>query len=194
LDALVAYQLALGRQEDFHLETLELKSALASNGRALFLDTGVIGEPGHKNCNACHFNAGGTAGVAGNPQIPGFPVLDGSPRGFNMTAATNVNETSLALSLQLPRDGGFGVLPLPTGGFGNFFFIPGFGDFPAEDFNSTTLVEAADTSPFFHNHTVKTLEDAVAFYGTAAFQTGALSIGSPGGPIPVKISSDPNDP
>lgn len=36
--------------------------------------------------------------------------------------------------------------------------------------------------------------EAVAFYGTPAFQTGALSIGSPGGPIPIKISPDPNDP
>jgi hypothetical protein len=111
-----------------------------------------------------------------------------------MTGATNLNETPLALALGLPRDGGFGVLPLPTGGFGNFFFLPGFGDFPAEDFNTTTLVESADTGPFFHNHTVKTLEEAVAFYGTPAFQAGALSIGSPGGPIPITISPDPKDP
>jgi cytochrome c peroxidase len=194
LDALVAYQLALGRQEDFNLRVLELNSVEAAKGRTLFLDTGAIGEPGHKNCNACHFNAGGTAGAAGNPQIPGFPRLDGSPRGFNMTAATNSNETSLALSLRLPRDGGFGVLPLPTGGFGNFFFIPGIGDLPAEDFNTPALVEAADTGPYFHNHTLRTLEEAIAFYGTPAFQTGPLSIGSPGGPIPVKISADPNDP
>jgi hypothetical protein len=71
-----------------------------------------------------------------------------------------------------------------------------------EDFNLQTLelksvlarVESADTGPFFHNHTVKTLEEAVAFYGTPAFQTAPFSIGSPGGPVPVKISPDPNDP
>jgi cytochrome c peroxidase len=194
LDALVAYQLPLGRQEDFNLQTLELKSALASSGKTLFLDTGFIGEPGHKNCNACHFNAGGTTAAAGNPMIPGFPRLDGSPRGFNMTSATNTNETPLALTLGLPRDGGFGLVPLPTGGFGNFFVIPGFGDFPVEEFNSATLVESADTGPFFHNHTVETLEEAVAFYGTPAFQSAPFSIGSPGGPVPVGISSDSNDP
>jgi hypothetical protein len=91
-----------------------------TTGKTLFLDTGVIGEPGHKNCNACHFNAGGTTAVALNPGIPGFsPRLDGNPRGFNMTAGTNTNETPLALKLGLPRDGGFGVVPIPTGGFGN---------------------------------------------------------------------------
>ena len=35
LDALVAYQLSLGRQEDFNLPTLELKSTLATNGKTL---------------------------------------------------------------------------------------------------------------------------------------------------------------
>src|SRR5262249_2696802 len=39
LDALVAYQLALGRQEDFTLASLELKSTVARNGKALYLDT-----------------------------------------------------------------------------------------------------------------------------------------------------------
>src|SRR6185295_3712507 len=40
LDALVAYQLPLGRQEDFNLPALELKSTVATNGKALFLDSG----------------------------------------------------------------------------------------------------------------------------------------------------------
>ena len=69
LDALAAYQLALGRQEDFDLPALELKSALASTGKTLFLDSGNLFEPGHKNCNACHFNGGGTTGLAFDPTI-----------------------------------------------------------------------------------------------------------------------------
>ena len=197
LDALAVYQLGLGRQEDFALQTLELKSTLADSGKKLFLDTGNIGQPGRKNCNACHFNAGGTAGLSLNPQAPGFtPRLDGNPRGMNASAPTNVNETPFALDLRLPRDGGFGLLLLPTGGFGNFGDVPFLGTRPFEEHNSPPLVEAADTSPFFHNHTLKDLESAVAFYGTPAFQNSPLSIGSPliGGPVPVKISSDPNDP
>ena len=44
LDALAAYQLALGRQEDFDLPALQLKSALASNGKTLYLDSGNLFE------------------------------------------------------------------------------------------------------------------------------------------------------
>ena len=194
LDALSAYQLALGRQEDFDLQSLQLKSSLASTGKSLFLDTGTIAEPGHKNCNACHFNAGGTTGIAFNSQIPGFsPRLDGNPRGFNMSAPVNVNETPVALSLGLPRDGGFGVLPTPLGAFGNFAAVPA-GLFPVEEFNAPPLVEAADTAPFFHNHTAPDLESAVAFYGTSAFKDSFSSIGGPIGLVFVKISPDPNDP
>ena len=50
-------------------------------------------------------------------------------------------------------------------------------------------MESADTGPFFHNHTVKDLESAVAFYGTPAFQNSGQN-----GATPVSISGDPNDP
>ena len=194
LDALAAYQLALGRQEDFDLKSLSLKSARASAGKTLFLDTGNIGEPDHKNCNACHFNAGGTTAISFNSKTPGFsPRLDWNPRGFNMAAPVNVSETPLALSLHLPRDGGFGTLATPLGGFGNFADIPS-GTAPVEEFKSPSLVEAADTAPFFHNHTVPDLESAVAFYGSDAFKNSPSSIGGPNGVIFVKISPDPNDP
>jgi cytochrome c peroxidase len=187
LDALVAYQLSLGRQEDFDLPTLTLKSLLAASGKALYLDTGRFNEPGRKNCNACHFNGGGTAAMSFNPQTPGFPDLDGSPRGLNMTVETNVNAVPLALTLGLPRDGGFGQIFLKDfGSFGNTTSVLPIG---LEGFNSPPVVESGDTGPFFHNHTVTDLESAVAFYGTPAFQT---SIFAP--VIPVAISADPNDP
>jgi cytochrome c peroxidase len=189
LDALAAYQLAVGRQEDFDLPLLTLNSALATSGKVLYLDTGNMGETGRKNCNACHFNAGGTAAMSFNPQIPGFPDLDGSPRGFNMTAETNVNEIPLAVSLGLPRDGGFGQLPTVFGSFGNTADIPGVGHLELEGFNSPPVVESADTGPFFHNHTVADLESSIAFYGTPAFQAGLFG----GPPLTVSISADPND-
>jgi hypothetical protein len=189
LDALVAYQLPLGRQEDFSLPTLELKSTLASRGKSLFLDSGNLLEPGHKNCNGCHFNGGGTAGMSFNPQTPGFPKVDGSPAGFNIGGATNVNETPLALALGLPRDGGFGQIPTIFGSFGNTEDLPPpFGHLELEEFNSTPVVESADTGPFFHNHTVKTLEEAIAFYGTQPFRISVF-----GGAVPVNISDNPND-
>ena len=190
LDAMVAYQLSLGRQEDFNLPTLELKSALATNGKTLYLDSGNLTEPGHKNCNGCHFNGGGSAGMSFNPATPGFPDLDGSPRGFNIGAGTNVNETPLALALSLPRDGGFGQVPTVFGSFGNTDDLPPpFGHLEIEEFNSPPVVESADTGPFFHNHTVKDIESAVAFYGTPAFQTTLQNF-----VVPVTISPDPDDP
>jgi len=192
LDALAAYQLSLGRQEDFDLPTLELNSALATTGKSLFLDSGDLFETraGHKNCNGCHFNGGGSAGMSFNDATPGFPDIDGSPRGFNIGAGTNVNETPLALTLGLPRDGGFGQILTVFGSFGNTDDLPPpFGHLEFEEFNSPPVVESADTGPFFHNHTVEDLESAVAFYGTPAFQT---TLGA--SVTPVSISGDPNDP
>ncbi|HWB84034.1 MAG TPA: hypothetical protein VG675_07835 [Bryobacteraceae bacterium] len=194
LDALAAYQLALGRQDDFDLQKLALKSKIATTGKTLYLDTGNLGETGHKNCNACHFNGGGTSALTFNPSKPGFPRLDSSPFGFNMGAPTNVDETDLAKALHLPRDGGFGVLLLPSGGFGNFRVLSNGGQIPFEEFNTPPVVESADTAPFFHNHTVNDLESAVAFYGTKAFQEGTFSIGNPANAaVPVTISANPND-
>jgi cytochrome c peroxidase len=191
LDALVAYQLPLGRQEDFNLAALELKSSLASTGKTLYLDTGNLFEPGHKNCNACHFNGGGTAGMSFNSETPGFPDADGSPRGFNVGFPTSVNDIPLALTLGLPRDGGFGALLTAFGSFGNTEdFPPPLGRLELEEFNTPPVVESADTGPFFHNHTVKDLESAVAFYGTQPFQTSIPGTFA----LPVSISADPNDP
>ena len=60
------------------------------------------------------------------------------------------------------------------GSFGNTDDLPPpFGHIELEEFNSPPVVESADTGPFFHNHTVKDLESAIAFYGTPAFQNSA---------------------
>ncbi len=190
LDALAAYQLALGRQEDFDLPTLELKSALASHGKTLFLDSGNLFEPGHKNCNACHFNGGGTAGMSFNDdsrisasrrqsawvqhRVPDERERD--PAGARAWAcrATVASDRSRRCS---DRSATRTILPPP------------FGHVEIEEFNSPPLVESADTAPFFHNHTVPDLESAVAFYGTQAFKSSLIPA-----VIPVDISEDPADP
>ena len=46
---------------------------------------------------------------------------------------------------------------------------PGAFGFGTGTFNTTPLVEAADTAPFFHNNAVRTIEGAVAFYTGPAF-------------------------
>jgi hypothetical protein len=189
LDVLAAYQLALGRQEDFELPTLTLTSAQASRGKTLFLDSGNLLEPGHKNCNSCHFNGGGTTAMTFIPSDPGFPRVDGSPRGFNIASPTSVNDIPRALALGLPRDGGFGQIPTQFGSFGNTADVPGFPHFELEEFNSPPVVESADTGPFFHNHTVPDLESAVAFYGSPEFKASVAALA-----VPIDISADASDP
>jgi cytochrome c peroxidase len=186
LDALAAYQLALGRQENFDLRTVELTSALASTGKTLYLDTGRLFEPGHKNCNTCHFNGGGTIAASFDPTV----IIDTNPTGFNIASPTNANEIPLALTLGLPRDGGFGQVPTVFGSFGNTEDLPPpFGHVEIEEFNSPPLVESADTGPFFHNHAEASLEAAVAFYGSDAFKKSGVPL-----LIPIDISADPSDP
>ncbi len=60
LDALEAFQLSLGRQDDLGLP-LSLRGVVASRGQEIFLDN-TLGK-----CNVCHFNAGAN----GDPSIFG---------------------------------------------------------------------------------------------------------------------------
>jgi len=63
----------------------------------------------------------------------------------------NLPDTPASLSGErIPRDDGFGT--------------PGNGQF-----NTPPLVEAADTPPFFHNNAAQTVEGAVGFYNSVAF-------------------------
>ena len=47
--------------------------------------------------------------------------------------------------------------------------LPGGAVFGNQRFNVVSLVEAADTPPFFHNNSAATIEDAVHFYTTTTF-------------------------
>ena len=94
-------------------------------------------------CSACHFNAGANF----NPNLA-FPASGNL--NFN-TGVENLPDQPQDLTGELvPPDDGFG--------------IPGDGTF-----NTPSLVEAADTGPFFHNNSVETIEGSVAFYNGDAF-------------------------
>ena len=58
LDALEAFQLSLGRQQDLVLP-LKLKGTVPKRGQAIFLDNRL------GKCNLCHVNAGATANFGG---------------------------------------------------------------------------------------------------------------------------------
>jgi hypothetical protein len=113
-------------------------------------------------CNGCHNNAGANT--------------NGANRNFN-TNVEGARNTALA---GFPRDGGFLAAPANANG--------SFGDLT---FNSTPLIEAADTGPFFHTDTTvsgapafnagtaNTIEQATAFYATPAFANRPGGNGQP---------------
>jgi cytochrome c peroxidase len=74
---------------------------------------------------------------------------------FNHFCHTNAGALSInggtATSTRMSRDGGFGRTDNHDGTFGN------------RTFNTASVVEAADTAPFFHNNVVSTLEETVGF-------------------------------
>ena len=154
LDDLEAFQKSLGRRADLDLAALQpkIKNEVARLGLTIFNNPGsVLGQPdaGAGKCFLCHLNAGGSDFF--------FP-------GQNANFNTNVEglpsqPADLAVPPhENPQDGGFGRTGIsPTGGFGN------------GSFNTPVLVEAADTGPFFHNNAIETIEGAVDFYNSNAF-------------------------
>ena len=153
LDALEAFQLSLGRQDELQLP-LPLKGVVANRGQEIFLDN-TSGK-----CNACHFNAGANA----NPAI--FGASDDN-RNFN-TGVENLPDRPATLTGELiPIDDGFGT--------------PGNGEF-----NTPSIIEAADTGPFFHDNSIETIEGAVAFYNGDSFTNspaGQLLVSATGSAI-----------
>ncbi len=140
LDAMEAFQLSLGRQEELNLSRMEFSSPIVRRGKELFLNEG--------KCNRCHANAG--ANVMAGPILENFNFDTG-------VEALPDQPADLIDAAKMPPDGGFGRDPNPNGGFGN------------GTFNTATVIEAADTGPFFHNNAVATIEEAVNFYNSDAF-------------------------
>jgi cytochrome c553 len=137
LDALEAFQLSLGRQNELVLP-LQLRSTVAKRGQELFLSP-TVGK-----CFRCHANAGANVpspigGRSGNLN-------------FNTGVESLPDQPQDLTGEPVPPDDGFGT--------------PGDGTF-----NTPSLVEAADTGPFFHTNAIETIEGAVAFFNGASFNS-----------------------
>lgn len=157
LDAIEAFMLSLGRQAELDLSMLALKDPDASAGLALF-NSPTIGK-----CVLCHSNAGSNHGL--------FPPLGIQNANFN-TGVENFPHPAGPHGPLRPRDGGFGREGTLVAGFGN------------GTFNTPSLIEAADSPPFFHNNVVNTIEEAVAFYTSFAFNNSPAGDPTTGaGPI-----------
>jgi len=145
LDAIEAFTLSLGRQSEMNFETMELTDSTAERGRVLFITEDSQNRTVQAaKCNICHRN-GGALTVAGVNQ------------NFE-TGVQNMPHPATLAGLPLPPDEGFGTQLNPSTG--------GFGD---SSFNTASIIEAADTAPYFHHNSAETLEDAIAFYGSATF-------------------------
>jgi len=100
-------------------------------------------DPAVGKCFFCHSNAGAN----GDPAVFG-------PNAGNLNFNTGVEDLP-----DQPQDLTGERVP-PDDGFGT----PGDGTF-----NTPSLIEAADTGPFFHNNSIETIEGAVAFYDGESF-------------------------
>jgi cytochrome c peroxidase len=161
LDRIDHFMRQLGRLNELDLTTVVMTDSGAEAGRQRFLTVG---------CNLCHGNAGANATFGG-----------GGNRNFNTGVESTRNSTLAAF----PRDGGFLASPAnPDGSFGD------------GTFSAPPLIEAADTGPFFHTATTisgasahntavaTSIEDAIAFYDTPAFNS------SPSGQaVPINLTS-----
>ena len=142
LDAMEAFQLSLGRDRDFDLSKITFRDSNVETGKSLFVNGS--GDPINAGgtCAGCHGNAGALNAL-----------------GRNGNVNTNVEDVPHpARSIQpFPKDGGFGRTDNGDGTFGN------------RTFNTASVVEAAQSAPFFHNNVVSTLEGVVAFYSGPEF-------------------------
>ena len=151
LDEMEQFMLAVGRTNELNLASVSLSNSVAEAGRTLFLNNGVA------KCNLCHLNAGANSAFGGNAN-------------FNTGVERLVNPARAVEDF--PFDGGHGASqPFDSDGDGD---PDSFGD---GTFNTTPLIEAADTEPFFHNNVVQTIEGAVEFYSGPEFN------GSPAGAL-----------
>ena len=139
LDALEAFQLSLGRQEELDLQNMTFLDQSVSGGKARFM--------GQDKCHQCHGNAGAKATIT---------PFSGTNANFDTDVEEGVNPAD-RLGEVLPIDGGAGHAGSLAEGFGD------------GKFNVPSIVEAADTPPYFHDNSKETLRNAVVFYATDTF-------------------------
>jgi hypothetical protein len=132
LDALEAFQLSLGRQQDLTLP-LPLKGTVARRGQEIFLDN-TLGK-----CNACHFNAGANA----DPNIfgPGVGNMN-----FNTGVEDLPDQPADLTGEKVPPDDGFG-----TPGDGTFNTPPLVEAADTGAFFHNNSIETIEGSVAFYN-------------------------------------------
>ena len=181
LNAIQAYMLSVGRSQDVNLTKMTFSSPVVQRGMVLFNvknnpkvnNVPVLGTSA--NCNGCHSNAGAISSTTGgNPtRNTGIEFMKDQP--------------AVLIDPTLAMDGGIGDVDTKGWCTDNDDTTPcSYGE---ARFNSPSLIEAADTAPFFHNNSVNSIEEAVAFYNTPEFNTSPGHLTSSGADRTVQISS-----
>ncbi len=163
LDAMEAFQLSLGRLDELDLTAMQFKGSVPELGRRIFLETADGGPVAAGKCQLCHANAGANVSSTSNP----------GNGNFNTGVEALANQPARQVR-GFPIDGGFGTTP--DGRFDELV-QNGDGSFGNGTFNTPSLIEAADTPPFFHNNSIATMEEAVNFYNSDAFNDTGLAGG-----------------
>ncbi|MET0413031.1 MAG: hypothetical protein ABW217_17120 [Polyangiaceae bacterium] len=146
LDLALAFQLSLGRNNELDLAQVNLFDADANEGKRAFID------PNRGRCNECHANAGANSLVTGR----------------NKNFDTGTGRAPIFGDVPAPFDGGFGGQGLAEPNFDTFGrgVLDAFGD---GTFSTPSLIESADTAPFFHTNAFFPIEAAVGFYAGPQF-------------------------
>lgn len=162
LEAMLAFQLSLGRQADPVLASLEFDDPVVQEGLELFTGAARARDGGTRACSGCHTN-GSTNDqqrATGTELLPTGPACQ---QGF-----------------KVPGDGGQGQSPVTTVirkqlcGKGPNSATVFRGN---RTFNVPPAIEAADTPPFFHNNAVATLEGSITFYTSDIFNDSSAGAG-----------------
>ncbi len=156
---LLAYQLSVGRTSELDLGTVTFNDPFADPGVDVFTD------PLRGRCNECHQNAGGKSASGKNTNFA---------NGIEIFSDNTLNRPTFAGVLL--RDGGFGGQNLAVPNAAVLDSSPELNGFGDESFNVPSLIEAADTAPFFHhnssgdqNNPSAGLPSAIGFYLDGAF-------------------------
>lgn len=169
LDAMEAFQLFLGRDSDPDITNMVFDDPVVTLGRDLYITTDTAGGTVEAaKCQSCHRDGGANQITTGTNFNFDTGVED-MPNAPGQIWTDHVGDSTLADVK-------------PDDGFGN----PGNGTF-----NTPPVIEAADTGPFFHNHSVETLEGAIAFYNSDEFNnspSGQFLAGIDSGGIGINIS------
>ena len=159
LCALEAFQKSLGRDSEFDFAALDLFDSDTGAGNSdVEAARDFFGDPAKANCQFCHVNGGATSGQQAGEDFNSNFTTGTEPL---LQRIVNAQAGGQFPNHPRPPDGGLGLVPEQDGGGGVCADLDSGsnacgvveldGSFGDQSFNTPSIIEAADTGPFFHN-------------------------------------------